>query len=140
MPIQPNGGICLFFGLPRNKTTVSNIELLCPLPGEGYHKDNLIVNIMSQRPPFCGYLTASGHGETWDHTDANKFKQFGWRCTTNETEYSHDTLIGNWNEERYDVKTMAKNKPLPSQVGLNLRLLLHKSNKIKILQHHFMPI
>ena len=71
---------------------------------------------MSQRLPFCGFLAASGNGEVWDHSDENKFKQFGWRCTTNETEYSHDTLIGNWNEERYDIKSIAKRKPLPSQV------------------------
>ncbi|XP_065056543.1 cilia- and flagella-associated protein 68-like [Rhopilema esculentum] len=70
---------------------------------------------MSSRPPFCGYLTASGQGETWDHSDGNKFKQFGWRCTTNETGYSHETLIGNWNEERYDTRNMSINKPIPSQ-------------------------
>ncbi len=71
---------------------------------------------MSERIPFCGYLAASGQGEVWDHTDENKFKQFGWRCTTNETEYSHTTLIGNWNEQRYDTRKMAQNKPIPSQV------------------------
>ena len=71
---------------------------------------------MSQRPPFCSYLAASGHAETWDHSDVNKFKQFGWRCTTNETGYAHNTLIGNWNEEWYDTKMMAKRKPMPSQV------------------------
>ncbi len=71
---------------------------------------------MSKEIPFCGYLSASGQGEVWDHTDANKFKQFGWRCTTNETEFSHNTLIGNWNEQRYDTKKMAANKPIPSQV------------------------
>jgi len=72
---------------------------------------------MSRRPPFCNFLTASGHGEIWDHTDEKKFKQFGWRCTTNETEYSRGTLIGNWNEERFDTRSMAKRRPLPSQYG-----------------------
>ena len=72
---------------------------------------------MSRRPPFCNFLTASGHGEIWDHTDEKKFKQFGWRCTTNETEFSHGTLIGNWNEERFDTRSIAKRRPLPSQVA-----------------------
>ena len=73
---------------------------------------------MAQRPPFCGYLTASGQGEIWDHYDGEKFKQFGWRCTTNETEYSNNTLIGNWREERSDTRYMAQNKPIPSQVRI----------------------
>ena len=61
-------------------------------------------------------LKASGNGEIYnDGKMANKFQQFGWRCTTNETGYKPSTLIGNWNEERYTTKFMTKNKPLPSQ-------------------------
>ena len=71
---------------------------------------------MAQRPPLCGYLAATGHGEVWDHTDEKKFKQFGWRCTTNETGYVNDTLIGNWTEERSDTRKLAESKPIPSQV------------------------
>ena len=71
---------------------------------------------MAERIPFCGHITATGQGEVWDHTDAKKFSQFGWRCTTNETNYSQNTLIGNWNEEKYDTKDMATRKPIPSQV------------------------
>ena len=71
---------------------------------------------MAQRPPLCGYLAATGHGEVWDHTDEKKFKQFGWRCTTNETGYVNDTLIGNWTEERSDIRKLAESKPIPSQV------------------------
>ena len=48
--------------------------------------------------------------------DDNKFGQFGWRCTNYETFYTTNTLIGNWNEEQFDIKNMKKSKPLPSQV------------------------
>merc|ERR1739841_36967 len=64
--------------------------------------------------PFSD-ITASGHGEIYDVTNTDKFKQFGWRCMTNETGYKSDTLIGNWNEERYDVSHVAKSKPITSQ-------------------------
>jgi hypothetical protein len=63
-------------------------------------------------------VRASGLGEVWTHsTDAAKFSQFGWRCTNKETSYGNDTLIGNWNEERFDNKIVKQAKPLPSQVG-----------------------
>jgi len=69
---------------------------------------------MSLEKPFT-HLTASGNGEVYDQGNANKFQQFGWRCTTNETGFKSDTLIGNWNEERYDVRYLSKNKPINSQ-------------------------
>ena len=53
----------------------------------------------------------------YHYDENNKFQQFGWRCTTNETGYKSDTLIGNWNEERYDVKYLSKNRPIGSQVS-----------------------
>ncbi|XP_048824454.1 UPF0686 protein C11orf1 homolog [Lagopus muta] len=56
---------------------------------------------------------ATGHGEVW--TETSKFSQFGWRCTTNENDYSHKVLMGNWNEERYDIRNITQPKPLPSQ-------------------------
>lgn len=68
--------------------------------------------------PFVSVLQATGHGEVWDHTDAQKFTQFGWRCTNTESSYSPTrTLIGNWNEQRFDISTLSKAKPIPSQVG-----------------------
>ena len=72
---------------------------------------------------FRGFLKASGHAEVWDDTDKNKFQQFGWRTTTNESGYSHKTLIGNWNEERFDLSKLREAKPLPSDVS-------EKKNKI----------
>uniref|UniRef100_A0A8B9EA47 Chromosome 11 open reading frame 1 n=1 Tax=Anser cygnoides TaxID=8845 RepID=A0A8B9EA47_ANSCY len=36
----------------------------------------------------------------------SKFFQYGWRCTTNENDYSNKTLMGNWNEERYDTRKL----------------------------------
>ena len=66
-------------------------------------------------PNFRGFLKASGQAEVWDDTDKKKFNQFGWRSWTNESAYSSDTLIGNWNEERFDVSKLARSKCLPSQ-------------------------
>jgi hypothetical protein len=72
---------------------------------------------MMERPVFCGDLRASGQGELWDHTDQEKFKQFGWRCGTNESSYKPETLVGNWCEEKFDVCQLARPKPLRSQYG-----------------------
>ena len=51
----------------------------------------------------------------YDFNDTETFKEATWKCTTNESCYTSGTLIGNWNESRYDVKYMTKNKPLPSR-------------------------
>ena len=72
------------------------------------------------QPTFSGFLKASGQAEIWDDTDKKKFQQFGWRTTTNESAYSHKTLIGNWNEERFDVSKLVEAKPLPSQVSITI--------------------
>ena len=69
------------------------------------------------QPMFSGFLKASGQAEIWDDTDKKKFQQFGWRTTTNESAYSNETLIGNWNEERFDVSKLVEPRPLPSQVS-----------------------
>ncbi|XP_030685555.1 UPF0686 protein C11orf1 homolog isoform X3 [Nomascus leucogenys] len=67
--------------------------------------------------PHCGSLiNADGHGEVWtDWNNMSKFSQYGWRCTTNENTYSNRTLMGNWNQERYDLRNIVQPKPLPSQ-------------------------
>ncbi|XP_067607095.1 cilia- and flagella-associated protein 68 isoform X3 [Pseudorca crassidens] len=67
--------------------------------------------------PHRGSLVnADGHAEVWtDWNDMSKFFQYGWRCTTNEDAYSNRTLMGNWNQERYDLKHIVQPKPLPSQ-------------------------
>lgn len=63
-------------------------------------------------PDFQGFLKASGQAELWDK-GGKQSDQFGWR--THTTEYSSDTLIGNWNEERFDVAKLAQSRCLPSQ-------------------------
>uniref|UniRef100_A0A8C5MV40 Uncharacterized protein n=1 Tax=Leptobrachium leishanense TaxID=445787 RepID=A0A8C5MV40_9ANUR len=61
-------------------------------------------------------LHADGHGEVWvDSGPGSKFKQYGWRCTTKEDSYSNRTLIGNWNQDRYDLSILKERKPMPSQ-------------------------
>ena len=68
-------------------------------------------------PPFRSDVRASGLGEVWTHShDELKFTQFGWRSTTKESSYSNNTLIGNWNEEKFDINCQNKAKRLPSQV------------------------
>ena len=37
-------------------------------------------------------------------------------CLKPDGAYSPNTLIGNWNEKRFDVSLLAQAKPLPSQV------------------------
>lgn len=69
------------------------------------------------QPSFDGFLKASGQAEVWDDTDAKKFQQFGWRSSTNESSYSTNTLVGNWNEDKFDIKELFQGKTLPSQVS-----------------------
>ncbi|KAM4702981.1 cilia- and flagella-associated protein 68 [Rhinophrynus dorsalis] len=67
-------------------------------------------------PPHGSVLQADGHGEVWSDSGLeSKFKQYGWRCTTNEDSYSNKTLMGNWNQERFDLRKLEERKPLPSQ-------------------------
>ena len=68
-------------------------------------------------PSFQGFVKASGQAELWDK-GAGKLKSgdqlVGW-CRKHTTDYLSDTLIGNWNEERFDVTKLAQSKCLPSQ-------------------------
>ncbi|KAM6044706.1 LOW QUALITY PROTEIN: cilia- and flagella-associated protein 68 [Theristicus caerulescens] len=61
-------------------------------------------------------MDATGHGELWmDWDSISKFSQYGWRCTTNDNDYSTKTLRGNWNEERCNIQRIVQPKPPPSQ-------------------------
>ncbi|XP_072166335.1 cilia- and flagella-associated protein 68-like [Diadema setosum] len=65
---------------------------------------------------FRSMVRASGLGEVWTHTtDLEKFRQYGWRTTTKEDCYTPNTLVGNWNEERFDIERLRVPKRLPSQ-------------------------
>nr|XP_045002504.1 UPF0686 protein C11orf1 homolog isoform X2 [Jaculus jaculus] len=69
-----------------------------------------------RNPHYGSLIYADGHGEVWtDWNDMSKFSQYGWRCTTNENSYSNCTLMGNWNQERFDLRNIVQPKPLPSQ-------------------------
>ncbi|PVD27734.1 hypothetical protein C0Q70_12906 [Pomacea canaliculata] len=52
-------------------------------------------------PPFRSMIRADGFAEVWSNNGQDKLKQFGWRCTNNESNYELDTLIGNWSEEKH---------------------------------------
>ncbi|XP_020031330.1 cilia- and flagella-associated protein 68 isoform X2 [Castor canadensis] len=79
-------------------------------------RQNLICFLSN--PHYGSLIYADGHGEVWtDWNDMSKFSQYGWRCTTNENSYLNRTLMGNWNQERYDLKKIVQPKPLPSQFG-----------------------
>ena len=71
-----------------------------------------------QQPKFTGFTQASGDLSLLSKTPEEKLNTFGWKVTTNEEQFSTKTLIGNWNEERFDVKELRRRKPLPSQVSL----------------------
>ena len=86
------------------------------------------IDKMSGSPDFCSMLRASGLAETWTHCDEiKKLHQFGWRCTNKESSYGNKTLIGNWNERRFDLNERKKAKSLPSQVNL-ITISLYKCN------------
>ncbi|CAG5131250.1 unnamed protein product [Candidula unifasciata] len=46
-----------------------------------------------------------------------KMRQYGWRSTNNEDTYNSGVLVGNYNEERFDLKEIKKMTPLPSQLS-----------------------
>ena len=71
----------------------------------------------NQRPNFSGFTQASGQLNLLSESPQEKLNTFGWKVTTNEELYTSDTLIGNWNEERFDLKNLRRPKPLPSQVS-----------------------
>lgn len=67
-------------------------------------------------PTFSGFLKATGHTEMWDLVEVGD-QTSDWSSSTNERSYTRGTLIGNWNEDQFDVKEIVKPAPLPSQVG-----------------------
>lgn len=82
---------------------------------------------METGSPFYYMLRASGHGEVWrDFTEEAKFRQYGWRCSTNEDAYSAATLMGNWSEKRFDTgEARTSRRPLPSQVCTDVKGMWH---------------
>ncbi|KAM7082953.1 LOW QUALITY PROTEIN: cilia- and flagella-associated protein 68 [Ciconia maguari] len=56
-------------------------------------------------------MHATGHATAVDWDSTSKFSLYGWRCTTNENDYSMKTLMGN-NEEQYDIQRIVQPKPL----------------------------
>ena len=72
----------------------------------------------SSYPTLQGFLEANGYAEICYNMEDKKLQQLGWGTTTNEGNYSQSTLIGNWNENSFDIKELSKRKPLPSQVDI----------------------
>ncbi len=71
----------------------------------------------SAHPAFRGFVKASGQAAVWEGGRGGKDGGLGWQTRTNESAFSSDTLIGNWNEERFDVSRLSQPKCLPSQVS-----------------------
>ncbi|XP_074256673.1 cilia- and flagella-associated protein 68 isoform X2 [Saimiri boliviensis] len=106
---QPNKDFCHSPKKSSNSSTYSTSSY-----SSSGKRQNLVCFLTN---PHCGSLiNADGHGEVWtDWNSTSKFFQYGWRCTTNENTYSNRTLMGNWNQERYDLRNVVQPKPLPSQ-------------------------
>ncbi|XP_009005026.1 cilia- and flagella-associated protein 68 isoform X2 [Callithrix jacchus] len=106
---QPNKDFC-----PSPKKSSSSSTYSTSSYSSSEKRQNLACFLTN---PHCGSLIhADGHGEVWtDWNSTSKFFQYGWRCTTNENTYSNRTLMGNWNQERYDLRNVVQPKPLPSQ-------------------------
>lgn len=66
-------------------------------------------------PTFSGFLNATGHSEMWNLMKVGN-QSSDWSSSANEKRYTQGTLIGNWNEDQFDVKEIIKPTPLPSQV------------------------
>ncbi|KAG8434481.1 hypothetical protein GDO86_012745 [Hymenochirus boettgeri] len=73
-------------------------------------------------------------------------EQFCWGYATNENSYSQKTLMGNWNQEQFDLCNLEKRKPLPSQYAHYYQTSYNLSfNKTKDTRHvvtretHFFP-
>jgi len=66
--------------------------------------------------PFYAQMNSTTLGEVWTHfgDSEQKFHEFGWRTKTRETGYGVKTLLGNWYEERQDVKELKKGRAIPS--------------------------
>lgn len=73
---------------------------------------------MPLQPAFRGFLKASG---TVGEGQLGRGEGVGWQGRTNVSTFSSDTLIGNWNEERFDVSRLTQPRPLPSQVSRSLQ-------------------
>lgn len=67
--------------------------------------------------PFMSCVRATSQGEMWDHTDKNKFNQFGWRSGKRDDVYRKGVLVGNWVEEKLDLRSIGERKCLPSRVS-----------------------
>lgn len=65
-------------------------------------------------------MKASGQAAVWEGGKGEKEggRGLSWQSRTNESAYSSDTLIGNWNEERFDISCISQPKCLPSQVSM----------------------
>ena len=85
-------------------------------------------------------VRASGLAEVWTHTHDNlKFAQYGWRCTTNENSYSDQTLVGNWNQQRFDTDRVLRRQKIPNKDAIDTwNTTYREGNGLNISTHfHF---
>ena len=72
--------------------------------------------------PSKGVLKRRDKTKAWGGEDTED-DQVGWLKP--EGAYSPNTLIGNWNENRFDVSLLAQAKPLPSQVCFTIIIYVY---------------
>lgn len=63
-------------------------------------------------PTFSGFLKASGQTTIWDKKDRDRLEKLKWAELKT---YADGILIYNWNEDKFDLKSMCQRTPLPSQ-------------------------
>ena len=62
-----------------------------------------------ESPIFSGFVKASG---SWGGRTRRRNHALKWAELST---YSEGVLVSNWNEEKFDVKSLSKPTPLPSQ-------------------------
>ena len=70
------------------------------------------MSAVEESPTFTGFLKASGRTTTWSKSSRQRLNEIRWAELQT---YTAGTLIANWNEDKYDIRSMSKCSPLPSQ-------------------------
>ncbi len=67
---------------------------------------------VEESPKFTGFVKATGHTTTYTASSIQKLNQIQWAELST---YSPETMIANWNEDKYKISSMSKCRPMLSQ-------------------------